>query len=109
VLKVSDIAAMDEKAIITKVGELRKEMSVETATKKKLSGTVVSDVSNKTAVVSVVRRYKHPVYSKFIQKSKKYHVHDEENKLKIGDMVTIVESRPYSKKKRWEIYSQANA
>lgn len=84
-------------------------MTEQVASKKKLSGTVVSDVSEKTAVVKVVRKYKHPMYSKFIQKSKKYHVHDEKNELKVGDMVTIVESRPYSKKKRWEIYSQANA
>ena len=51
--------------------------TVETSSKKKLTGIVVSDVSEKTAVVKVVRRYKHPKYSKFIQKSKKYHVHDE--------------------------------
>ena len=81
-------------------------MSGETSSKKKLTGTVVSDVSDKTAVVKVVRRYKHPKYSKFIQKSKKYHVHDEQNSLKIGEKVTIIESRPYSKNKRWEIFSR---
>ena len=78
--------------------------TTETSSKKKFTGVVVSDVANKTAVVKVVRRYKHPKYSKFIQKSKKYHVHDEENTLKEGQKVTIVESRPYSKNKRWEIY-----
>ena len=84
-------------------------MTEQVASKKKLSGTVVSDVCEKTAVVKVIRRYKHPIYSKFVQTSKKYHVHDEKNELKIGDAVTIIESRPYSKKKRWEIYSQTNA
>lgn len=73
--------------------------------KKKLKGTVVSAKSNQTLVVRVERRFKHPIYSKFVTKSKKYHAHDAENKAQLGDTVTIIESRPYSKLKRWELVS----
>lgn len=73
--------------------------------KKKLSGVVVSDKSDKCIVVKVERRFKHPRYSKFLTKSKKYHAHDETNNAKTGDVVTIIESRPHSKLKRWELLS----
>ena len=71
--------------------------------KKKLNGKVVSDKNDKTIVVLVKRKYSHPFFGKVITSSKKYHVHDEENKFKIGDDVKIIESKPYSKKKRWEV------
>ena len=71
--------------------------------KKKLNGKVVSDKNDKTIVVLVKRKYSHPFFGKAITSSKKYHVHDEENKFKIGDDVKIIESKPYSKKKRWEV------
>lgn len=73
--------------------------------KRKLIGVVISDVNNKTIVVNVRRRVKHALYSKFINKSKKYHAHDLDNKAKVGDSVTIVESKPYSKNKTWELLS----
>jgi len=73
--------------------------------KKKLTGVVVSSVNNQTIVVNVARRFKHRTYSKFVTKSKKYHAHDVENKAKEGDAVTIIESRPYSKLKKWELLS----
>ena len=69
--------------------------------KRRLSGIVVSTAGDKTAVVKVNRRFKHPLYGKFVNKSKKYHAHDEENKAKEGDSVQIIESKPFSKKKRW--------
>jgi small subunit ribosomal protein S17 len=72
--------------------------------KKSLTGTVVSDKNEKTIVVKVTRRFKDPVYSKFVSSSKKYHAHDEGTKAKVGDMVTIIESRPYSKLKKWELF-----
>lgn len=74
--------------------------------KRTLTGTVVSDKTEKTIVVKVERRYKHPRYSKFLTKSKKYHVHDENNIGKEGDQVTIIESRPHSKLKKWELLSK---
>ncbi len=81
-------------------------MTVEnTKFKRKLYGVVVSDVNDKTIVVNVVRRFKHRTYNKFVSKSKKYHAHDIDNKAKAGDRVTIIESRPYSKKKKWELLS----
>ena len=70
--------------------------------KKVLNGKVVSDCNNKTIVVLVKRKYSHPFFGKVITSSKKYHAHDEKNEYKIGDLVNIVESKPRSKKKRWD-------
>ena len=72
-------------------------------TKKIMKGKVVSSKSNKTIVVSVERKFKHPFYGKVISRSKKYHAHDEKNKFKEGDMVEISECKPFSKKKTWEV------
>ena len=72
--------------------------------KRILSGKVVSSNSNKTIVVEVERRVKHKMYKKIIKRAKKYHAHDENNQYKIGDMVTIQESKPISKLKSWIVY-----
>lgn len=71
--------------------------------KRKLEGTVVSDKNKQTIVVSVQRRFKDSRYNKFVYKNKKYHVHDSENQAKVGDFVSIIESRPYSALKKWEL------
>ena len=71
--------------------------------KKILNGIVVSDKPNKTITVMVERKYQHPVLKKVIKARKKYSVHDEENKFKIGDKVSIRESRPFSKNKKFEV------
>jgi small subunit ribosomal protein S17 len=71
--------------------------------KRTLQGVVVSDKSEQTVVVSVERRVMHPLYKKFIRKSKRFHAHDPENKHKIGDKVRIRECRPVSKLKSWEV------
>jgi len=71
--------------------------------KKVLTGTVTSDKMQKSIVVEVTRRVRHPVYGKEIKKSKKFHAHDEKNEAKIGDTVRIVESRPISRLKRWRL------
>jgi small subunit ribosomal protein S17 len=68
-----------------------------------LTGVVVSDKSDKTIIVKVERRVMHPVYKKFIRRSKKYAAHDEANQYKIGDSVAIRECRPISKTKKWEV------
>ncbi len=75
-------------------------------TKKILKGKVIRDKNDKTIVVLVKRRYSHPFFEKVITSSKKYHAHDEKNKFKIGDVVKIIESRPFSKKKRWEVINK---
>ena len=72
-------------------------------TKKILEGKVVSDKSNKTVVVEVKRKFQHPFYGKVISRSKKYHAHDEKNKFKEGQKVSIIECKPYSKKKTWQV------
>jgi small subunit ribosomal protein S17 len=72
-------------------------------TKKILKGIITSAKSNKTIVVEVTRKFKHPFYDKVIKRSKKYHAHDETNKLKEGEEVSIIESKPISKKKTWQV------
>ena len=71
--------------------------------KRILSGTVISSKIDKTIVVSVTRRVKHKLYKKIISRSKKYHAHDEKNKFKEGDKVKIIESKPISKLKTWQV------
>jgi len=66
-------------------------------------GIVVSTKMDKTAVVEVVRRSRHPQYGKTVQHTRRYHTHDEENTLNEGDRVRIVETRPLSAKKRWRL------
>ena len=74
--------------------------------KKILKGEIINDKSNKTVIVLVKRKYSHPFFGKVITSSKKYHVHDENNKFKIGDIVQIIESKPISKKKKWEVINK---
>lgn len=73
--------------------------------KRILQGVVVSDKQDKTVVVSVERQVMHPVYKKFVKRSKKFAAHDEDNQFKVGDIVKIEESRPYSKTKTWTVIS----
>lgn len=68
-----------------------------------LQGVVVSDKQDKTVVVRVERQVLHPVYKKFIKRSKKYAAHDENNQFKTGDIVKIIESKPMSKTKAWAV------
>ncbi len=74
--------------------------------KRVMNGVVTSDVEDKTVTVRVERRVKHPVYKKIIRRSKKYAAHDEANACKVGDMVSIRECTPISKRKRWEVVSE---
>ena len=71
--------------------------------KKILSGVVVSDKPNKSITVLVERKFQHPVLKKVIKAKKKYNVHDENNKYKNGDKVSIRECKPFSKSKRFEV------
>jgi small subunit ribosomal protein S17 len=68
-----------------------------------LYGQVVSDKMDKTIVVQVMRRYKHPRYRKYVNERVKYKAHDEQNDARQGDMVRIIESRPLSRDKRWRL------
>ena len=71
--------------------------------KKILTGIVVSDKPNKTITVLVERKYQHPVFKKVVKVKKKYNAHDENNKFKTGDNVLIVESKPFSKNKKFKV------
>src|SRR6202030_4615373 len=73
--------------------------------KRVLQGIVVSDSCDKTVIVRVERRVMHPLYKKFVSRSKKYAAHDEDNRYHAGDAVRIEESRPLSKRKRWIVLS----
>ena len=66
-------------------------------------GIVVSNKMNKTIVISIVERVRHPRYSKFVQRTKKLYAHDEANDAQIGDRVRVMETRPMSKQKRWRL------
>ena len=70
---------------------------------KTLTGKVISDKMDKTAVVLFERKVKHPKYGKYVKKSTKYKIHDEKNECKTGDVVTIAEVRPISKDKSWKL------
>ena len=71
--------------------------------KKILNGVVVSDKPNKTITVMVERKYQHPILKKVMKARKKYNAHDEENKFKNGDKVSIIESKPFSKNKKFKV------
>lgn len=77
--------------------------TAKTSLKRTLVGKVVSDKMDKTVTVLVERQMKHPLYGKYIVRSKKYHAHDETNQYKEGDTVEIQESRPLSKTKAWRV------
>lgn len=72
-----------------------------------LKGKVISNKSEKTIVVLVERKYQHPFLKKVVKTKKKYHAHDEKNKFKIGDVVEIEESRPFSKNKRFKVLEKS--
>ena len=77
--------------------------------KRILIGTIVSDKTDKTVVVKVERKVKHPLYGKIIRRSKKYHAHDEDNAFKLGETVRIEETAPYSKQKTWKVIERVLA
>ena len=75
----------------------------ERGSRKVIQGIVTSNSMDKTIVVKVSRRLRHPLYGKFIKKSKNFKAHDENNSCNVGDLVKIIESRPISKNKRWRL------
>ena len=76
--------------------------------KRVLTGVIVSDKGEKTVVVNVERKVKHPLYGKIIRRSKKYHAHDEANEYKAGETVRIEEIAPLSKLKTWKVIERVN-
>ena len=76
--------------------------------KKILTGIVVSDKPNKTITVMVERKYSHPILKKVVKVRKKYNAHDENNKYKAGDKVSIIESKPFSKNKKFQVMENSN-
>ncbi|APX65294.1 30S ribosomal protein S17 [Sphingomonas sp. gentR] len=76
--------------------------------KRVLTGVIVSDKTDKTVVVNVERKVKHPLYGKIIRRSKKYHAHDEANEYKAGETVRIEETAPISKLKTWKVVERVD-
>ena len=76
--------------------------------KRVLTGVIVSDKTDKTVVVNVERKVKHPLYGKIIRRSKKYHAHDETNEFKAGETVRIEETAPISRLKTWKVVERVN-
>ena len=76
--------------------------------KRILNGKIVSNKSNKTVVVEISRKVKHKLYKKMVKKNKKFHAHIEDNNFNIGDNVSIEETKPISKLKRWKVISDLN-
>ena len=74
--------------------------------KKIFNGKVIKDKNDKTIIVLVKRKYSHPFLKKVLTSSKKYHAHDEKNKYKVGDNVKIIEAKPFSKRKKWEVINR---
>jgi small subunit ribosomal protein S17 len=73
------------------------------SSRKVREGVVVSDKMDKTAVVAIIERVRHPRYAKFVQRTKRLYVHDENNDVHVGDRVRVMETRPLSKSKRWRV------
>ncbi len=73
--------------------------------KKRLTGKVLDSKMQNTAIVEISRRFSHPLYKKYITRTKKYYAHDPKNDCKVGDIVNIIESKPMSKLKRWRVLS----
>jgi small subunit ribosomal protein S17 len=71
--------------------------------RKTVTGTIVSDKMDKTVTVQVARRLRHPLYGKYVTKTKKYHAHDAANECGMGDVVRLMETRPMSRLKRWRV------
>ena len=72
--------------------------------RRRLTGEVVQNKMDKTAVVLVTRRFAHPMYKKYVTQTKKYYAHDENNRCRVGDLVIIEATRPLSRLKRWRVY-----
>jgi small subunit ribosomal protein S17 len=88
---------------MSEAGANQAAASRETGLRRRLTGKVVSDKMDKTVTVLVERRVQHPLYNKFVGRSKKYHAHDEKNEYHTGDMVLIEECRPVAKTKAWRV------
>ena len=97
---MGDKEKMEDKSIATKKAPVKTEAKKIVRT---VTGKVVSNKMDKTITVLVERKVKHPLYGKFLRKSKKFAAHDETNDCNIGDTVKIMETKPMSKNKRWRI------
>ena len=78
------------------------------SSRKKLTGVVLPSKMYKTAVVEISRKFPHPLYKKYVTRTKKYYAHDINNICQVGDMVSIIESKPISKLKRWRVLKVVN-
>jgi small subunit ribosomal protein S17 len=98
-----DSQAVTASAPDRSAGELQRASERQRAARKVREGVVVSNGMDKTAVVAVIERVRHPKYNKFVLQTKKLYAHDETNDVNVGDRVRVMETRPISKSKRWRV------
>ena len=91
------------KAARRDIARMKTELRQRELKRKTRQGVVISNKMDKTIVIAAKFKEKHPIYGKFVQKTKKYHAHDEKNECNVGDTVLIMETRPLSKTKRWRL------
>ena len=105
-MKMTEIKGLETKELAERIeSETAKynQMKETRNLRKTRQGVVISNKMDKTIVIAAKFKEKHPIYGKFVQKTKKYHVHDEKNECNVGDTVLIMETRPLSKTKRWRL------
>ena len=93
--------AIEQEKSVPKASEAKVDTRNPLQKRRAVVGTVVSDKMQKTIVVQVERQVRHSLYKKYVEKTRRYKAHDEKNEAKIGDRVSLVESRPMSREKRW--------
>ena len=103
-MKMTEIKGLETKELAERIESETAKYNQETRNLRKTrQGVVISNKMDKTIVIAAKFKEKHPIYGKFVQKTKKYHVHDEKNECNVGDTVLIMETRPLSKTKRWRL------
>ena len=103
-MKIQEIRELATKDLVERLEtEVTKLQQLTRNLRKTRQGVVISNKMDKTIVIAAKFKEKHPIYGKFVQKTKKYHAHDEKNECNIGDTVLIMETRPLSKTKRWRL------
>ena len=103
-MKIKEVRELETKDLAERIEAEVAKYNMETRNLRKTrQGVVISNKMDKTIVIAAKFKEKHPIYGKFVQKTKKYHAHDEKNECNIGDTVLIMETRPLSKTKRWRL------
>ena len=99
----AEVAKYNQMKLNHAITPMENPSQIKAARRETRQGVVISNKMDKTIVIAAKFKEKHPIYGKFVQKTKKYHVHDEKNECNVGDTVLVMETRPLSKTKRWRL------